>query len=151
MKQHVAAAVEAGADLIISGAGLPTELPALTAGSPVKIAPIVSTEKSAKVILKYWGRQIFTGLLTLLSLKVQRPAAILGLKKKSWSFHSPERYEEEITKIIETVRGFAEEYQTEIPIIAAGGIFDVEDVRRVMALGVDRSSDCIQICDNPGM
>mgnify|MGYP000334514962 CR=1 FL=1 len=32
---------------------------------------------------------------------------------------------------------FAEEYQTEIPIIAAGGIFDVEDVRRVMALGVD--------------
>lgn len=84
-KQHVAAAVGAGADLIISGAGLPTELPALTAGSPVKIAPIVSTEKSAKVILKYWAENI-TGLLTLLSLKVQRPAAILGLKKKSWTF-----------------------------------------------------------------
>ena len=135
-KQHVAAAVEAGADLIISGAGLPTELPALTAGSPVKIAPIVSTEKSAKVNLKYRARKSLT---TADHVIIEGPKAggHLGFKKEELDFYSPERYEEEITKIIETVRGFAEEYQTEIPIIAAGGIFDVEDVRRVMALGVD--------------
>ena len=54
---HVKAAVHAGADLIISGAGLPTELPALVSGSKTKIAPIVSTDKSAKVILKYWERK----------------------------------------------------------------------------------------------
>lgn len=47
---HVKAAIQAGADLIISGAGLPTELPALVSGSSTKIAPIVSTDKSAKVI-----------------------------------------------------------------------------------------------------
>ena len=135
-KQHVAAAVEAGADLIISGAGLPTELPALTAGSPVKIAPIVSTEKSAKVILKYWGRK-YHRTADLVIIEGPKAGGHLGFKKEELDFYSPERYEEEITKIIETVRGFAEEYQTEIPIIAAGGIFDVEDVRRVMALGVD--------------
>ena len=135
-KQHVAAAVEAGADLIISGAGLPTELPALTAGSPVKIAPIVSTEKSAKVILKYWGRK-YLRTADLVIIEGPKAGGHLGFKKEELDFYSPERYEEEITKIIETVRGFAEEYQTEIPIIAAGGIFDVEDVRRVMALGVD--------------
>ena len=56
-KQHVEAAVSAGADIIISGAGLPTELPGLVKDSNVKIAPIVSTEKSAKVILKYWGKK----------------------------------------------------------------------------------------------
>lgn len=135
-KQHVAAAVGAGADLIISGAGLPTELPALTAGSPVKIAPIVSTEKSAKVILKYWGRK-YHRTADLVIIEGPKAGGHLGFKKEELDFYSPERYEEEITKIIETVRGFAEEYQTEIPIIAAGGIFDVEDVRRVMALGVD--------------
>ena len=135
-KQHVAAAVEAGADLIISGAGLPTELPALTAGSPVKIAPIVSTEKSAKVILKYWGRK-YHRTADLVIIEGPKAGGHLGFKKEELDFYSPERYEEEITKIIETVRGFAEEYQTEIPIIAAGGIFDVEDVQRVMALGVD--------------
>ena len=50
-EEYVKAAVDAGADLIISGAGLPTDLPQITNGSRVKIAPIVSTEKSAKVIL----------------------------------------------------------------------------------------------------
>ena len=54
---HVKAAVKAGADIIICGAGLPTDLPALTEGSQTKIAPIVSTDRSAKVILKYWDRK----------------------------------------------------------------------------------------------
>lgn len=54
--EHVKAAVDAGADLIVSGAGLPIELPGLVEGSSTKIAPIVSTEKSAKVILKYWDK-----------------------------------------------------------------------------------------------
>ena len=55
--EHVKAAVDAGADLIVSGAGLPIELPGLVEGSSTKIAPIVSTEKSAKVILKYWDKK----------------------------------------------------------------------------------------------
>ena len=41
--EYVKAAVKAGIDLIISGAGLPMELPKLVAGSKTKIAPIVST------------------------------------------------------------------------------------------------------------
>ena len=47
--EYVKAAVRAGADLIISGAGLPTDLPKLVEGSRTKIAPIVSTVKSARV------------------------------------------------------------------------------------------------------
>ena len=54
--EYVKAAVRAGADLIISGAGLPTDLPKLVEGSRTKIAPIVSTVKSAKVICKLWDR-----------------------------------------------------------------------------------------------
>ncbi|MDE7114184.1 MAG: nitronate monooxygenase, partial [Acetatifactor sp.] len=50
---YVRAAVQAGADLIISGAGLPMNLPALTEGSRTKIAPIVSSRKAAEVIFKY--------------------------------------------------------------------------------------------------
>ena len=45
---YVKAAVKAGIDLIISGAGLPMELPKLVAGSKTKIAPIVSTVKAAE-------------------------------------------------------------------------------------------------------
>ena len=49
--------MEAGIDLIISGAGLPVDLPALTEKSKTKIAPIVSTVKSASVILRLWERK----------------------------------------------------------------------------------------------
>ena len=56
-EEYVKAAIDAGADLIISGAGLPTDLPRIAGDSQTKLAPIVSTDKSAKVILKYWGRK----------------------------------------------------------------------------------------------
>ena len=52
--EYVKAAVKAGIDLIISGAGLPMELPKLVAGSKTKIAPIVSTVKAARVICRFW-------------------------------------------------------------------------------------------------
>ena len=48
---------KAGADIIVSGAGLPTELPEYLKGFKTKMAPIVSSVKSAKVILKYWDRR----------------------------------------------------------------------------------------------
>ena len=56
-EDYVQAALKTGADIIISGAGLPTGLPRIAEGSKTKLAPIVSTAKSAKVILKYWDRK----------------------------------------------------------------------------------------------
>lgn len=46
-EEYVKAAVKAGIDLIISGAGLPMSLPELVKGSSTLIAPIVSSLKSA--------------------------------------------------------------------------------------------------------
>ena len=57
-EDYVKAAVEAGIDLIISGAGLPMTLPALVEGAKTKIAPIVSSAKSLNVITKYWMKSI---------------------------------------------------------------------------------------------
>ena len=51
-EDYVKAAVEAGIDLIISGAGLPMKLPELVAGSLTKIAPIVSGRKALEVMDK---------------------------------------------------------------------------------------------------
>ena len=44
---HVQAAIDGGADALISGAGLPLNLPELVKGSDVAIAPIVSSGKAA--------------------------------------------------------------------------------------------------------
>ena len=54
-KEHVQEAVSAGADVIISGAGLPMDLPELIGKSSVKIAPIVSSRRATQLILKMWA------------------------------------------------------------------------------------------------
>lgn len=56
-EEYVKQAVKIGADLIISGAGIPSELPRFAAGSDTKLVPIVSTNKAAKVVLRYWEKK----------------------------------------------------------------------------------------------
>ena len=133
---HVKAAVKAGADIIISGAGLPVDLPALTAGSRTRIAPIVSTDKSANVILKYWDRK-YKRTADLVVIEGPEAGGHLGFKKEEIERYTRDSYAKEIRKIMATVRKYAEKYNTEIPVVAAGGIYDSSDVKRIMALGVD--------------
>ena len=50
-------AVEAGVDAVVSGAGLPLELPGLVNTMEVAIAPIVSSGRAAKLILRRWAKE----------------------------------------------------------------------------------------------
>ncbi len=52
----VRTAVEAGVDAIVSGAGLPLELPGLVKKLDVALAPIVSSGRAAKLILRRWAK-----------------------------------------------------------------------------------------------
>lgn len=51
-EEHVRAAVEAGIDFIISGAGLPTMLPKYVDDPEVGLIPIVSSGRTANIIIK---------------------------------------------------------------------------------------------------
>ena len=133
---HVKAAVEAGADLIISGAGLPVDLPAYVQGSSVCIAPIVSTNKSAGVILKYWDRK-YHRIPDLVVIEGPKAGGHLGFKREELEYYTTERYEEEIQKIMHTVQQYAEKYDCKIPVVVAGGIWDHEDMMRAISLGAD--------------
>ena len=55
-EESARAAVEGGADAIVSGAGLPKNLPEFTKGTDVLIAPVVSSGRAAKVIARLWDR-----------------------------------------------------------------------------------------------
>ncbi len=52
----VRTAVEAGVDAIVSGAGLPLELPGLVEKADVALAPVVSSGRAAKLILRRWAK-----------------------------------------------------------------------------------------------
>ena len=121
---------------MISGAGLPTELPALTEGSSTKIAPIVSTDKSANVILKYWDRK-YKRTADLVVIEGPEAGGHLGFKKEELGAYTKESYDDEIRKIIATVKRYGEKYGMDIPVVVAGGIYDSSDVKHVMELGAD--------------
>ena len=135
-EDHVKASAAAGADLIISGAGLPAELPRLVQGTRTKIAPIVSTEKSAKVILKYWERK-FRRTADLVVIEGPEAGGHLGFGREALEHYTEAVYMEEMKRIVDVVRGYERKFDKKIPVAAAGGIYDREDVERVMRTGVD--------------
>lgn len=156
---YVKEAVKAGADVIISGAGLPIDMPKFVAeaenengGSEKKerrtmIAPIVSSVKSALVICRMWDRKYHTAPDFVV---VEGPCAggHLGFSREQLTelgadtdhvaetFDEP-AYDKEIRGIIGTVKSFAEKYKKHIPVITAGGIFDHKDVLHQFALGAE--------------
>ena len=115
---------------------LPLDLPGLAAESQTKIAPIVSTERSAAVILKYWDRK-YKRTADLVVIEGPQAGGHLGFHKEELEKYTEESYSEEIKKIIATVKSYAEKYETEIPVIVAGGIYNREDVQKVDNLGAD--------------
>ena len=134
-EKYVRAAVEAGADLIVSGAGLPVDLPAYVKGSNTKVAPIVSTCKSANVILKYWDRK-YGRTADMVIIEGPKAGGHLGFQKKNFTYYTDEKYAHEIGNIQKTVDSYAKKYDTKIPIAVAGGIDTPQKVKHVLNLGV---------------
>ena len=156
---YVKEAVKSGADVIISGAGLPIDMPKFVAEAEIEnggsekkerrtmIAPIVSSVKSALVICRMWDRKYHTAPDFVV---VEGPCAggHLGFSREQLTelgadtdhvaetFDEP-AYDKEIRGIIETVKSFAEKYKKHIPVITAGGIFDHKDVLHQFALGAE--------------
>lgn len=134
-ERYVRQAVAIGADLIVSGAGLPVNLPAYVKGSGTKIAPIVSTEKAAKVVLKYWDRK-YGRTADLVVIEGPKAGGHLGFSKEELSYYTEEAYEEEIQKIRAVVACYSEKYGVKIPIAVAGGIDTSEKVKYALSCGV---------------
>ena len=135
-EEYVKAAIDAGADLIISGAGLPTDLPRIAGDSQTKLAPIVSTDKSAKVILKYWGRK-YKRMPDLLVIEGPKAGGHLGFTKEQLESYDQAAYDAEVSVILDTVKSYEEEFHCQIPVALAGGIENKAQAEHAFSLGVD--------------
>lgn len=133
---YVRAAIEAGADLIISGAGLPTELPKIAGDAEIKLAPIVSTDKSAQVILKYWDRK-YVRVPDLLVIEGPQAGGHLGFTKEQLEMYDSKAYDAEILKILDTVKKYEHKYGRKIPAAVAGGIETAAQAAHAFSLGAD--------------
>ena len=136
-EEYVKAAVAAGVDLIISGAGLPVNLPALVGKAKTKLAPIVSSVKSAQVIIKYWLKK-YNRIPDLVVIEGPKAGGHLGFSLEQLNAKEYiEHYDEEVKCIIQYVKQTGRERGTDIPVVVAGGIYDREDLEHAIFLGAD--------------
>ncbi len=135
-EEYVHCIIESGADLIISGAGLPLDLPKYAAGSDIKLCPIVSSAKAANVILTRWMKK-YSRLPDLIVIEGPKAGGHLGFKQDEISTVTPEKTDEEIIKILKLRDDFSAKYNRTIPVVFGGGVFDRKDIDHCLSLGLD--------------
>ncbi|MBD3790555.1 MAG: nitronate monooxygenase [Campylobacterales bacterium] len=122
-------ACKAGANIIITGAGLPLTMPeAVKAYPDVALVPIVSTAKALRILCRRWQKT-----------HNRLPDAVIVEGPLSGG-HQGFKYEEcflpenQLEAILPPVVEEAKEWG-DIPVIAAGGIWDHDDIVKMLELG----------------
>lgn len=134
-EEYARVAVEENIDIIISGAGLPLDLPKLIQGTSIKIAPIVSSSKAATVICKSWDRKYNT-CPDLIIVEGPMAGGHLGFHKEDISSHIS-LLDEIAVDVKKVIHSYEKKYNKTIPVVAAGGVFDGNDISRLLNLGID--------------
>jgi NAD(P)H-dependent flavin oxidoreductase YrpB (nitropropane dioxygenase family) len=132
-KELVKTAIKEKIDIIISGAGLPIDLPKLVKESTTKIIPIVSSGKAARIILKKWEKS--NRLPDAIIVEGAKAGGHLGFKAKDLVDKTNESLEEIVKDVISLVKPYEKEYDKNIPVIAAGGIIDGNDIAKMLSIG----------------
>ena len=124
-------ACEAGINIIVSGAGLPTNLPEFTQNfKEIALVPIVSSAKALKIICKRW-----------LQRYERLPDAVV-LEGPLSGGHQGFTYEQcldpefSLFNLIPQVKAEIKEWG-DFPPIAAGGIWDKNDIEKAISLGAN--------------
>lgn len=127
-------AVEAGADVIISGAGLPLKLPEYVEGSDTLVAPIISSGKAAALLCRNYSKK-YGRLPDFFVMEGHMAGGHLGFAYEELADQTAKHNEELLTEVLDAVRPFEESAGRKIPIFVAGGVFDGKDMARFMELG----------------
>jgi len=133
----VKTAVKEKADIIFSGAGLPLSLPSfLTKDSETKLAPIVSSARSLRVIVEKWKRN-YDYVPDLVVVEGPKAGGHLGYKLNQLEDPKHFNLENILVDVLKQVRIYEAEFNRKIPVIAGGGIYTGEDMAKIMELGAD--------------
>ncbi len=123
----VKGALDAGADAIVSGAGLPLNLPAIQPPKDTALIPIVSSARALEIICKKWEKLGY------------RPDAVvlegpLAGGHLGFRIDDVELESNKLENLFAPVKDMAMKYG-DIPVIVAGGIYTYEDIVRYQKMG----------------
>ena len=140
-------AAQAGADLIISGAGLPLSLPQYVEGYKVALVPIVSSARALRLICKTWKRK-YNRLPDAVILEGPKSGGHQGFKYED-CFKEEYQLENLLPSVLEEAKKWGD-----IPVIVAGGVWSYEDIKWYIergAAGVQMATRFVATheCDAP--
>ncbi|MDA8098953.1 MAG: nitronate monooxygenase [Nitrospiraceae bacterium] len=125
----VRGALDAGADAIISGAGLPLSLPGIQPVKDTALIPIVSSVRALELICKKWER--FKYRPDAIVLEGPLAGGHLGFRLEQIDL-----VENRLENLLPPVKEAAIRLGN-IPVIVAGGIYTHEDIVRFLKMGAD--------------
>lgn len=119
-------AAEYGADAIISGAGLPLDLPDLVKGFDILIAPIVSSAKALSLIIRHWGKK-YNRTPDFVVIEGPKAGGHLGFKISD--LNTP------LQDILTDCVNLLKSINKKIPLFVAGGVNTYEKIKFFQKLG----------------
>lgn len=135
--QCVTAALSAGADAVVCGAGLPKDLPGLArqAGNEeAALAPIVSGGRAAGLICKLWDRH-YGRIPDFLVLEGPLAGGHLGFTPEEARSKAPRPLGKLLREVLTATAPFREQYGRDIPVFVAGGVKDGAEMAEYMRQG----------------
>jgi nitronate monooxygenase len=134
----VQCSVEEGADMLFLGAGLPLGLPDtlpldMLGKLTTKFVPIVSSGRATQLVFRAWEKR-YNHVPDAVVVEGPLAGGHLGFRKEQ--IDNPDyKLEKILPEVIAAVKPFETEFNKNIPIIAAGGIYTGADIYKYMELG----------------
>lgn len=127
-------AAQNGADVIISGAGLPLKLPEYIEGTDTLFAPIVSSGKAAALLCRNYSKK-YDRLPDFFVLEGYMAGGHLGFSYEELNEKTARNNEVLLKEVLEAVKPYEQAAGRKIPVFVAGGVFDGKDMAHFMKLG----------------
>lgn len=121
-------------DLIISGAGIPKDLPEYVKNTETKIAPIVSSLRCCKLIVKHWMTK-YNYVPDMIVIEGTEAGGHLGFKLEELEENNKPKLEDITVEVVNYIKEIENETGKSIPVISAGGIWDSKDIKKFLNLG----------------
>ena len=135
--EYVKAAVKAKVDAIISGAGLPLDLPKLVEDKSILLAPIVSSGRAIRLILKRWSKR-HSVIPDFVVIEGSEAGGHLGFKKEDLENGTCESLDKIFEDVKNELAPFEEEYNKNVPVFVAGGIYTGSDIAHFIKKGASQ-------------
>ena len=115
-KEIVTECVKNKIDLIISGAGIPKDLPEYVKGSSTKIAPIVSSLRCCILIVKHWIKK-YNYVPDMIVIEGPEAGGHLGFKKEELLENTNQKLEEIVPEVVEYIKEIEKEYNKNLILL----------------------------------